>query len=45
MTLAKKLKVIENNFFMILSLPKKEMPKILSTANVATFLIIDLPEL
>ena len=44
-TLAKKLKVFEKNFFMIPSLPKKEIPKILSAANVATSLTIDLPEL
>ena len=45
MTLAKKLNVFENNFFMIPSLPKKEMPKILSAANLAISLFINLPEM
>jgi len=45
MTLAKKLKVFEKIFFMIPSLPKKEMPKILSAANLAISLFINLPEM
>jgi glycosyltransferase involved in cell wall biosynthesis len=45
MTLAKKLNVLEKNFFMISSVPKKEMPKILSAANLAISLFINLPEM
>jgi glycosyltransferase involved in cell wall biosynthesis len=45
MTLAKKLEVFKNNLFMIPSLPKKEMPKILSAADLAISLFINLPEM
>jgi glycosyltransferase involved in cell wall biosynthesis len=45
MTLAKKLNIFEKNFFMISSLPKKEMPKILSAANLVISLFINLPEM
>ena len=44
-TLAKKLNVFEKNFFMIPSLPKKDMPKILSAANLVISLFINLPEM
>ena len=37
--------VLEKNFFMMSSVPKNEIPNILSAANVATSLFIDLPEM
>jgi glycosyltransferase involved in cell wall biosynthesis len=45
LNLAKGLNVFKRNLFMLPPLPKKDMPKILSAATVATSLFIDLPEM
>ena len=37
--------VLERNFFMMPAVPKNEIPDILSAADVATSLVIDIPEL
>jgi glycosyltransferase involved in cell wall biosynthesis len=42
---AKQLNVLGRNFFMPGHLPKLEMPKVLSAADIATSLFIDLPEM
>lgn len=42
---AENLGVLEKNFFMMPSVPKKRMPEILGAATVATSLFIDLPEM
>jgi glycosyltransferase involved in cell wall biosynthesis len=42
---AQELGILGKNFFMIDSIPKLEMPKLLSAATVATSLFIDLPEM
>jgi glycosyltransferase involved in cell wall biosynthesis len=43
--LAEKMGVLNNNFFMIGSMQKTEMPTILSAATIATSLVIDVKEL
>lgn len=43
--LAKKLGVLDSNFFMIPQIEKREMPAALSAADVVTSLFIDLPEM
>lgn len=43
--LAKEQNVFEKNFFMESKLPKKEIPALLSAANMASSLFIDLPEM
>jgi len=43
--IAKKMGVLGRNFFMLPPIPKVEMPKVLSAANLATSLFIDLPEM
>lgn len=43
--LAEQLAVLDDNFFMIDSVPKTEVPAILSAADLATSLVIDLKEL
>lgn len=40
---AKSLRVLDKNFFLLPSLPKKEMPAVYSAATIATSLFIDLP--
>lgn len=42
---AKSLGVLNRNFFLLPSLPKKEMPAVYSAATIATSLVIDLPAL
>jgi len=37
--------ILEKNFFMIPAIPKSEMPMVLSAADIATSLFIDLPEM
>jgi glycosyltransferase involved in cell wall biosynthesis len=37
--------VLNQSFFMIDSLPKEEMPRVLSAATVATSLFVDLPQM
>jgi glycosyltransferase involved in cell wall biosynthesis len=44
-TLAHNLGVLNANFFMLKPLPKSEIPAILSAADLATSLFIDLPEM
>lgn len=43
--LAKELGVLEQNFYLLPSLPKEEMPALFSAATVSTSLFIDLPEM
>lgn len=43
--LAEQMKVLNNNFYMLNGHPKKEIPEILSAADVLLSLVIDLPEL
>jgi glycosyltransferase involved in cell wall biosynthesis len=43
--IARELGVLGRNFFMMLPIPKVEMPKVLSAANLATSMFIDLPEM
>jgi glycosyltransferase involved in cell wall biosynthesis len=43
--MARQLNVYERNFFIMPSQPKENMPVILSAADIATSLVIDLPEL
>jgi glycosyltransferase involved in cell wall biosynthesis len=45
LNLAKGLNVFKKNLFMLPPLPKKDLPRILSAATVATSLFIDLPEM
>ena len=42
---AQDLGVLNRNFFMITSVPKSQMPAVLSAANLATSLFVDLPEM
>lgn len=42
---ADRLGVLERNFFMMRPIPKKEVPTVLSAADLATSLFIDLPEM
>jgi glycosyltransferase involved in cell wall biosynthesis len=42
---AKKLGVYKNNFFMMHSVPKKDMPSIFSAATVAVSLFVDMPQM
>jgi glycosyltransferase involved in cell wall biosynthesis len=43
--MAKRLNVLGRNFFMLAHIPKLEMPGVLSAADIATSLFIDLPEM
>lgn len=42
---ASKLEVLNQNLWMLPSIPKRDMPKVLSVSTVATSLVVDLPEL
>jgi glycosyltransferase involved in cell wall biosynthesis len=44
-SIAREVGVLGRNFFMLPPIPKVEMPKVLSAANLATSMFIDLPEM